>query len=77
MGDRHAPESAIGMGRITQSSKDPVEQAASQVEKGSVGLPVGVQVASRRWREDVVLAVMSALESRFRTQADYPTQPPI
>ena len=59
------------------SSKDPVEQAASQVEKGSIGLPVGVQVAARHWREDVVLAVMSALESHFSTLADYPAQPPI
>lgn len=59
------------------SSKDPVEQAASQVENGSVGLPVGVQVAARHWREDIVLAVMNALESHFRKQADYPAQPPI
>jgi len=59
------------------SSKDPVEQAASQVENGSVGLPVGVQVAARHWREDIVLAVMNALESHFRKQPDYPAQPPI
>ncbi len=59
------------------SSKDPVDQTALQVEKGSVGLPVGVQVVSHHWREDVVLAVMRALESHFVTQADYPTRPPI
>ena len=59
------------------SSKDPVDQAAAQVEKGSAGLPVGVQVAARHWREDVVLAVMSALESHFSSQADYPARPPI
>ena len=58
-------------------SKDPVEQAAAQVEKGSVGLPVGVQVAARHWREDIVLAVMSALESHFSRQADYPARPPV
>jgi len=58
-------------------SKDPVEQAASLVENGSVGLPVGVQVAARHWREDIVLAVMNALEGQFRTGADYPFQPPI
>ena len=58
-------------------SKDPVERTAAEVEKGSAGLPVGVQVVARHWREDIVLAVMSALESHFRTQADYPGQPPI
>jgi fatty acid amide hydrolase len=58
-------------------SKDPIEKAAVKVEKGSIGLPVGVQVAARHWREDVVLAVMSTLESHFSRQADYPARPPI
>lgn len=59
------------------SSTDPVERMAAQVEHGSAGLPIGVQVAARHWREDIVLAVMGALESHFRTQADYPAQPPV
>jgi fatty acid amide hydrolase len=66
-------------------TRDVVERAAAAVQRGSAGLPVGVQVAARHWREDVVLAVMGALESnapgmvslteigerlvRFRTQA--------
>jgi fatty acid amide hydrolase len=58
-------------------SKDRVEQVAKEVEMGSAGLPVGVQVAARHWREDTVLAVMSVLESHFRAQPDYPGQPPI
>jgi fatty acid amide hydrolase len=58
-------------------SKDRMERTAAEVEKKSAGLPVGVQVAARHWREDIVLAVMSALENHFRTQADYPGQPPI
>jgi fatty acid amide hydrolase len=57
--------------------KDPIEQAAAEVEKESAGLPVGVQVAARHWREDIVLAVMSALENHFSGQADYPIRPPI
>jgi fatty acid amide hydrolase len=32
-----------------------------------VGMPVGVQVAARHWREDVVLAVMQTLEESFGT----------
>jgi fatty acid amide hydrolase len=30
----------------------------------SAGLPVGVQVAARPWREDIVLALMAALEEQ-------------
>ena len=59
------------------ASKDPVEQMAAQVERGSAGLPIGVQVAARHWREDIVLALMGALETHFRLQPDYPVQPPI
>ncbi len=53
---------------------DRVERAARRVERGSAGLPVGVQVAARAWREDSVLAVMGALEAAFRTAPDYPTR---
>lgn len=53
-------------------SRDPVERMAARVEAGSAGLPVGVQVAARPWREDAVLAVMSALEKHFAAQPDYP-----
>ena len=45
---------------------DLVERAAKSAETGSVGLPVGVQVAARHWREDVALAVMGRLEAFFR-----------
>jgi fatty acid amide hydrolase len=58
-------------------SKDPAEETARAVEAGSAGLPVGVQVAGRPWREDVALAVMAALEDHFRTQPDYPARPPL
>ena len=57
-------------------SRDPIEQAAQAVELGSTGLPVGVQVVARHWREDVALAVMAALEGHFRRQADYPLRHP-
>jgi fatty acid amide hydrolase len=58
-----------------QPGKDKSEQAALQIEKGSAGLPVGVQVAARPWRDDVVLAVMGALERHFSSQPDYPAHP--
>jgi fatty acid amide hydrolase len=44
------------------AGRDIVDRAAAAVERGSAGLPIGVQVAAPHWREDVVLAVMAALE---------------
>jgi fatty acid amide hydrolase len=54
---------------------DVVERAARTVERGSVGLPVGVQVAARHWREDIVLAVMKTIEDRLSKNGDYPRTP--
>jgi fatty acid amide hydrolase len=59
------------------SSRDTVEREVARNERGSLGLPVGVQVAARPWREDIVLAVMAALEAHFQQQPDYPARPPI
>jgi Asp-tRNA(Asn)/Glu-tRNA(Gln) amidotransferase A subunit family amidase len=52
------------------------DRAARQVEAGSVGLPVGLQVVARHWREDIVLGLMALLEEHFRGQPGYPTNPP-
>lgn len=57
------------------ASRDVIERTAKQVEAGSAGLPIGVQVVARHWREDIVLAVMAALEEDFRTRPDYPAYP--
>ncbi len=53
-------------------SRDLAEKAALKVETGSAGLPVGVQVVARPWREHVALAVMSAIEASASTRPDYP-----
>jgi len=58
-------------------SRDPVERTAREVDRGSAGLPVGVQVVAPRWREDTALRIMAALESHFRAQPDYPDCPPL
>ncbi len=47
-----------------QVGRDSVERAARAVETGSAGLPVGVQVVAHHWREDIVLAIMAALEEQ-------------
>jgi fatty acid amide hydrolase len=58
-----------------EQSIDIIERAARKVEKDSAGLPVGVQVVARHWREDVALSIMRALEEHFKTEDDYPSNP--
>jgi fatty acid amide hydrolase len=62
-----------------RKSKNPADLAALKAEAGSAGLPVGVQVVGRPWRDDVVLKVMETLEDHFKTKPDYPLgqTPPI
>jgi fatty acid amide hydrolase len=60
-----------------QRTRDRVERAAAQTDAGSVGLPIGVQVVARPWREDVVLAVMRRLQDSIRERPDYPSRPPL
>lgn len=43
------------------TSMEIVNRSAKKVELGSVGLPVGVQVGARHWREDIVLTVMKVI----------------
>ncbi|PQO44978.1 amidase [Blastopirellula marina] len=51
---------------------DPVQRSAQRVEMASGGMPVGLQVAGRPWREDQVLAIMAKIEAHFRQRDDYP-----
>lgn len=53
-------------------SRDMVEKTARKVELGSAGLPVGVQVVARPWREHVALATMRAIEEIASKYEDYP-----
>ncbi len=58
-------------------SRDRVERAAAETDAGSAGLPIGVQVVARPWREDIVLALMRRLQEALRGRPDYPSRPPI
>jgi len=78
------PAGVVAAGRVRPGEesdravgRDPVDRAAFANERESAGLPVGVQVAARKWREDQVLGVMGALEAWFRTTADYPADSPV
>ncbi|MBZ5502468.1 MAG: amidase [Acidobacteriia bacterium] len=60
-----------------QPTRDLAQRTAREIEKGSAGLPVGIQVVARHWREEIVLALMAALEDHFRRLPEYPVRPPI
>jgi fatty acid amide hydrolase len=53
-------------------SREISQSTSWRVEQGSAGLPVGVQIASMWWREDVTLALMRRLEAYFKNREDYP-----
>jgi fatty acid amide hydrolase len=57
-------------------SRDLVQRSADRILRGSEGLPVGVQVVGRWWRDDLVLAIMRVLEAEFRQRPDFPRYPP-
>ncbi len=58
---------------------DRVVRLAARCEQETAGLPVGVQIMAGAWREDVVTALMRALEAHFSSQRDYPARelPPL
>jgi fatty acid amide hydrolase len=56
-------------------SRDRLEDGAYETDLGSAGLPVGVQIVGRPWREDTVLAAMEAIEIVARTRDDFPLTP--
>ena len=57
------------------ASRDQAERAALETERGSVGLPIGVQVAARAWREELVLSAMTAIEQAVRSRGPLPPPP--
>ncbi|MGO8950217.1 MAG: amidase [Ktedonobacterales bacterium] len=56
-------------------SRDSMERAARMAELGSAGLPIGVQVVARPWREHVALAAMRAIQESVRSRPDFPVTP--
>jgi fatty acid amide hydrolase len=55
--------------------RDALERHAARVDRGSAGLPVGVQVVGKPWRDHAVLAAMRAIESQVSTDAGFPATP--
>ncbi|MCC7537107.1 MAG: amidase [Deltaproteobacteria bacterium] len=61
-------ERSLGKGRF--------EQRAAELDRGTEGLPVGVQVVARPWRDEVALAVMAAIEAGVKGDDGFPARPP-
>ncbi len=55
--------------------RDLLERHAARVDAQSAGLPVGVQVVARPWRDHEALAVMAALEAALHDAPDCPRTP--
>jgi fatty acid amide hydrolase len=54
---------------------DRLDKRAAAVQAESEGLPVPVQVVGPTYREDIVLAVMQAIEEAARTKDAFPWTP--
>jgi fatty acid amide hydrolase len=55
--------------------QDAIVRRAAAIDEGSAGLPVGVQVVGRPWRDDLVLAAMQAIEAEVSLDAGFPKTP--
>ena len=70
------PVTRVRASETTRSAlRDRLDKRAQSIDEGSAGLPIGVQVAGVPYREDVVLAVMHAIERGARTRDGYPATP--
>ena len=73
------PVTRVRAGEETGRAKvsDVVHKTAWEADQGSVGLPVGVQLMGRPWRDDVVLAAMRVIEQAARRGRDFPVTPKV
>ena len=56
----------------TMRGSDRMDRTAAATEAGSAGLPIGIQIMARMYRDDVALALMRALE---QSAVDAPRTP--
>lgn len=75
------PAGVVPVGRVRTDEttrpgpKGRLEARAAEVDSRSAGLPLGVQIVARPWREDVVLALMIAVDDAVRADAEFPITP--
>ena len=58
-----------------RAGADLLSRQAAKVDAESLGLPVGVQVVGRAWRDHEVIAAMIAIEGEVKDDAGYPVTP--
>lgn len=58
-----------------RDARDRLDKSCAAAERGATGLPVGIQVVARPWREDVALALMQAVQEGCGAQPLYPRTP--
>jgi fatty acid amide hydrolase len=77
----HFPAGVVPVTRVRrdellrEAPRDRLEKIAADVDRKSLGLPVGVQIAARPWREDLVLALMMAVEEGVSGDEGFPRTP--
>jgi fatty acid amide hydrolase len=70
------PVTRVRDGETTRATgRDRLLLQAAEVDAKSAGLPVGVQVVGRPWRDPLVLALMGAIEAETSGDADFPRTP--
>ena len=71
-----APVTCVRPGEAQRpQAESRLERMAAELDAGSEGLPVGVQVVGRPWEEHVVLAAMEAIEAAARRTLGFPATP--
>lgn len=58
-----------------EQTRDRLDKRAAEIDARGAGMPIGVQVVGRPWREHVVLAAMRAIDARVREGRDFPATP--
>ena len=70
------PVTRVRPGEVARTAgRDALGRQAAKIDAASSGLPVGVQVVGRAWRDHEVLAVMQAIESDVSRDEGYPATP--
>jgi fatty acid amide hydrolase len=66
--------SGVG-GAWSRLREDSLTRRAAAIDEGSAGLPVGVQVVGRPWRDHLVLCAMKAIEAEVSRDEGFPRTP--
>lgn len=76
------PAGIVPVTRVTEADAgevpegdDRIEKKRALIERAGVGLPSGVQLIARPYREDLVLALLQAIEDRVKDRDDFPKTP--